>query len=227
MASKNFFDVLKDSIHQIVSGDETREETGSQKQRKQAIKNDVEDAIIVLSVEVMSISGNASSETEKILFDFLEKNFGKLNIAKRRQQVKDHLFVGSQPFTKMACEQLKSMATHESNLEIIKLLYTIASVDDFVSTREHTVIHKIAKYLKVSIDELSEIKEQYVRINDPFAILEIEETYTLSAVKSAYRKMTLKYHPDKRNDKVDTEEANRKFREIRRAYELILKQIKA
>jgi DnaJ like chaperone protein len=226
MSAKTFFDVLKDSINQIVSGDESREESGSQKQRKQAIKNDIEGAIIVLAAEIMRVAGNASEDTEKILFDFLEKNFGKATAVKRKKQVSEHLFVGPQAYTKMACEQLKSMATHESKFEIIKLLYNIASADDFVSAREHTVIQKISRYLNITAGELTAIKEQYVMVNNPFAILEMEEAYTVSEVKAAYRKMVLKYHPDKRTDKVDTEEANRKFREIKKAYELILKQIK-
>ncbi|MCW3128419.1 MAG: molecular chaperone DjlA [Bacteroidetes bacterium] len=226
MSAKTFFDVLRDSINQIVTGDEGKEESGSQKQRKTAIKNDIESAIIVLAAEVMRVSGNTSDETEKILFDFLEKNFGKVTMVKRKKLVSDHLFVGPQAYTKMACEQLKSMATHESKFEVIKLLYNIASADDFVNTKEHAVILKMSKYLGVAADELKSIKEQYVRVNNPFAILEMEENYTMDVVKLAYRKMVLKYHPDKRTDKVDTEEANRKFREIKKAYELILKQIK-
>jgi DnaJ like chaperone protein len=96
-----------------------------------------------------------------------------------------------------------------------------------VSAREHTVIQKISRYLNITAGELNAIKEQYVKVNNPFAILEMEEAYTVTEVKAAYRKMVLKYHPDKRTDKVDTEEANRKFREIKKAYELILKQIKS
>lgn len=225
MSAKTFFDVLKDSINQIVSGDESREESGSQKQRKQAIKNDIEGAIIVLAAEVMRVAGNATEGTEKILFDFLEKNFGKATAVKRKKQVSEHLFVGPQAYTKMACEQLKSMTTHESKSEIIKLLYNIASADDFVSAREHTVIQKISRYLNITGTELSAIKEQYARVNNPFAVLEMDEVYTVTEVKAAYRKMVLKYHPDKRTDKVDAEEANRKFREIKKAYELILKQL--
>jgi DnaJ like chaperone protein len=227
MPSKTIFDIIKDSINQIVTGDEVKEESGSAHQRKLAIKAEIEAAIIVLAAEVMHISGNTSDTTEKILFDFLEKNFGKIPLTKRRKQVGDHLFVGPQPYTKMACEQLKSLTTHESKIEIIKLLYTIASADDFISAREHTVIQKISKYLTISVDELRTIKEQYIRVNDPFSILEMEETYSVEIVKASYRKMVLKYHPDKRTDNINTEEANRKFREIKKAYELILKQIKA
>lgn len=225
MAGKNFFDSLRDSINQIVSGDESTGPSAGEKQRKQSAQNEIESAVIVLATEIMRLDGNYSSDTKKILFDFLEKNFGKVTAAKRTKLINDHLFVGPQPFTKMACEQLKSLATHDSKHEIIKLLYEIASFDDFVTAKENSVINKIAKYLELSPDEMRGLREKFGRINNPFAILEIEETVSIAVVKAAYRKVVLKYHPDKRTDEVPAEEANRKFREVKKAYEMILKKL--
>jgi DnaJ like chaperone protein len=226
MPAKSFFDTLKDSINQIVSGDDIGATKESSKQHIHAAQNEIESAVIVLATEVMRLSGNHSPETEETLMNFLERNFGKKSSVKRRKQINDHIFVGPQPFTKMACEQLKNLATHESKFEIIKLLYNIASADDFVRSNENAVIQKIARFLNVSMEELKEIKEKYTKANNPFATLEMEETTSIEVVKIAYRKMVLKYHPDKRKDHIGDEEANKKFREIKRAYELILTKIK-
>ena len=225
MPAKNFFESFKDSINQIVSGDERAEPSGEEKQRKQAAHNEIESAVIVLATELMRLDGNYTSESRKVLIDFLERNFGKVNTKKRNELINDHLFVGPQAFTKMACEQLKSLATHGSKHEIIRLLYEIATLDDFITSRENTVIAKMARYLEISPDELRSIKEKYGRINNPFVVLEMEETISIAAVKAAYRKVVLKYHPDKRKDKAPIEEANRKFREIKKAYEMILKKL--
>lgn len=225
MAGKSFFDVLRESIHQIVSGEEVTEDSGPQQQRKQAARADMEHAVIVLATEVMRLNGNASDETETMLFKFLERNFGKTGI-KRRKQVSDHVFVGPQAFTRMACEQLKALSTHASHIEIIKLLYNIASADDFVTAKEHNTIQKISGYLGLSPEELKAVRQLYSKVNNPFALLEMEETIEVTKVKAAYRKMVLRYHPDKRKDKVDAEEANRKFREIKRAYEQIIRQLR-
>jgi DnaJ-class molecular chaperone len=54
----------------------------------------------------------------------------------------------------------------------------------------------------------------------------MENTVSIIEVKTAYRRMALKYHPDKRAKGISEEEANRKFREVKRAYELILKKLK-
>jgi DnaJ like chaperone protein len=89
-----------------------------------------------------------------------------------------------------------------------------------------TVIQKSTKYLNITNDELKAIKEKYDKVNSPFVILEMEETVSVLKVKAAYRKMVLKYHPDKRADRISDEEANKKFREIKRAYEGLLKKMK-
>jgi len=225
MSSKDFFKTLRDSINQIVSGDEKTGPSVGEKQRQQSAQNEIESAVIVLATEIMRLDGNYSSETKKILFEFLERNFGRIPAAKRNKLINDHLFVGPQPFTKMACEQLKSLATHGSKFEIIRLLFEIATFDDYANAKENSVIQKIAKYLEISPDELRSLKEKYGRINDPYSVLEIEETKSVSEVKAAYRKVVLKYHPDKRKDKVSVEEANRKFREVKKAYEMIIKKI--
>jgi DnaJ like chaperone protein len=227
MASKDFFKTLRNSIHQIVSGDKNAGPSAGESQRKQSAQNEIESAVIVLATEIMRLEGNDSSDTRRILFNFLEKNFGKVSSAKRNKLISDHLFVGPQPFTKMACEQVKTLTTYNSKLEIIKLLYEIATFDDFIRSKENLVINKVARYLLISIDELKAIREKFSHINDPFVMLEIEETVSIVEVKAAYRKMVLKYHPDKRADKAPVEEANRKFREVKKAYEMILKKINA
>jgi DnaJ like chaperone protein len=225
MSPKDFFKTIRDSIHQIVSGDEKSGPPAGEKQRHQSAQNEIESAVIVLATEVMRLDGNFSSETKKILTNFLDKNFGKGNITKRNKLINDYLSIGSQPYTKMACEQLKTLATYTSNLEIIILLYEIATTDDFIKIKENNVIQKIAKYLQISVEELKKIKEKFSRINDPFIILEMEETVSVVKVKAAYRKMALKYHPDKRVDGASEEEANKKFRDIKKAYELIIKKL--
>jgi DnaJ like chaperone protein len=227
MAAKGFFEVLRQSIRQIVSGDEKSGPSASELKRKKSSQQEIEAAVIVLAAEIMRIEGNYTAETRQILFEFLDKNFGKSTAAKRNKLLSSHILTGPQPFTKMACEQLKTMATQGSKNEIIKLLYQIATQDDFAQTKENNVIQKIARFLDISAEELRALKEKFSKINNPFTILEIEDTTSVTKVKAAYRKVVLKYHPDKRTGKVSDEEANRKFREVKRAYEVIMNKLGA
>ncbi|BES96889.1 DnaJ domain [Nesidiocoris tenuis] len=54
---------------------------------------------------------------------------------------------------------------------------------------------------------------------DYYKVLEISRSATTSDIKKAYRKLALKWHPDKNPD--NPEEANRRFKEISEAYEVL------
>nr|XP_018904800.1 PREDICTED: dnaJ homolog subfamily B member 6 isoform X2 [Bemisia tabaci] len=54
---------------------------------------------------------------------------------------------------------------------------------------------------------------------DYYRVLEITRTATAADIKKAYRKLALKWHPDKNIDNHD--EANKKFKEISEAYEVL------
>ncbi|XP_037918255.1 dnaJ homolog subfamily B member 6 isoform X2 [Hermetia illucens] len=54
---------------------------------------------------------------------------------------------------------------------------------------------------------------------DYYKVLEVSRTATEAEIKKAYRKLALKWHPDKNPDK--PEEANRRFKEISEAYEVL------
>lgn len=54
---------------------------------------------------------------------------------------------------------------------------------------------------------------------DYYSTLELTKTATTTEVKQAYRRLALKWHPDKNLDR--KEEAERKFKEINEAYEVL------
>ena len=118
------------------------------------------------------------------------------------------------------------LTTHDSRLSILKFLFGVAAADDFVNPKELRILTRIAGYLGISDSDLKQVKRAALSSNNPNYTLELEDGATYEEVKAAYRKMVLKYHPDKRDDGVTEEEANLKFREIKRAFELIKQQHK-
>ncbi|XP_035726512.1 dnaJ homolog subfamily B member 6-like isoform X2 [Vespa mandarinia] len=59
---------------------------------------------------------------------------------------------------------------------------------------------------------------------DYYRILEVQRTATSNDIKKAYRKLALKWHPDKNPENLD--EANKRFKEISEAYEVLIDEKK-
>ncbi|KAK9301817.1 hypothetical protein QLX08_006006 [Tetragonisca angustula] len=59
---------------------------------------------------------------------------------------------------------------------------------------------------------------------DYYKVLEVQRNATSGDIKKAYRKLALKWHPDKNPDNL--EEANKRFKEISEAYEVLIDDAK-
>jgi len=56
---------------------------------------------------------------------------------------------------------------------------------------------------------------------DPYQILKVPRTATQSQIKSAYRKLALKYHPDRQSSSEEKERCTKVFASIGNAYEIL------
>ena len=54
-----------------------------------------------------------------------------------------------------------------------------------------------------------------------YEILEIEKTASKDEIKNSYKKLALKYHPDRNQDYNKKEQCEDKFKEISEAYEIL------
>ena len=59
----------------------------------------------------------------------------------------------------------------------------------------------------------------FCRMVDYYKVLEVSRTATHAEIKKAYRRLALKWHPDKNPDAQD--DATRRFKEISEAYEVL------
>ena len=61
-------------------------------------------------------------------------------------------------------------------------------------------------------------------MNKYYNILDLKPGCSQEEIKKAYKKMAIKYHPDKQNDKSDEEKAiaEAKFKEIAEAYDMLM-----
>jgi len=129
--------------------------------------------------------------------------------------------------TQTICTNLRGVMRYESLLQVLHFLFSIAKADGHVSEAEVKEINRISGYLGVNYRDFESIKAMFFSNPDSaYKILEIDRTATTTEIKSAYRTMVKKYHPDKLQhmDEVYRKGAEEKFRKVQEAYEQIQKE---
>jgi len=123
--------------------------------------------------------------------------------------------------------QIKSRMDYPSRLQMMHLLFGVSFADGKVHPSELEVIFKISGYLGISAKDFDSIKSMFIENTDAsYKILEIESSATNEEVKKAYRRMAVKYHPDKVSylGEEFRNTANEKFKKVNEAYEKIKKE---
>lgn len=129
--------------------------------------------------------------------------------------------------TQQICIQIRQNLTHASRLQLIHFLFGIAKSDGFVTEAEVNSIKTIASYLYISLNDFESIKAMFYDDSESaYKILEIEKTASNDELKTAYRKMVKKYHPDKLQHlgEEHVKGAEEKFKQVQKAYEQIQKE---
>jgi DnaJ like chaperone protein len=124
------------------------------------------------------------------------------------------------------CTMFRQRMRYESRLQVLHFLFSIANADGAVSQAEVSKIHEIAGFLDVNRRDFESIKAMFFKNPDSaYKILEIDRDATVPQIKSAYRTMVKKYHPDKLQhmDEAYRRGAEEKFRKVQEAYEQLQK----
>ena len=68
--------------------------------------------------------------------------------------------------------------------------------------------------------------KQFKQVAQAYSTLKIDESAKPADVKKAYLQLAKKYHPDKYTNAKDKEEAEKKFKELKEAYDIIVEHLK-
>ncbi len=125
------------------------------------------------------------------------------------------------------CGLLRQRTRYESRLQILHFLFSIANADGSVSTAEVNEINRMAGFLGVYARDFESIKAMFFKNPDSaYKILEIDRNATNAEIKTAYRTMVKKYHPDKLQhmDEAHQKGGEEKFKKVQEAYEQLQKE---
>lgn len=182
-------------------------------------------SLLVLSAAVMKSDGKTMKSELDYVKKFLVHHFGETNAQQQIGLLKEIL--QQEIPLRDVCFQIKQYMPHSERLQLLHYLFGISQADGHVHELELQTIYTIANYLGISHADFNSLKAMYFKDTESdYKILEIEKTATDEEVKKAYRKMAVKYHPDKvasLGEEVQ-KAANEKFQKVQQAYENIKKQ---
>jgi DnaJ like chaperone protein len=185
-------------------------------------------SLLILSAMVVKADGKIKQAELDCVRLFFIQSFGKLKADQYFQvfnEVKNKQF----PSIRSVCLEINKHVNHKTRLQIIHFLFSIANSDRHIDSAEVDIIKKISKYFWISEYDFSSIQAMFSKnknINNAYEILGLNKSSTEDQIKTAYRKMVKKYHPDKlRGVSEDVVKmAKEKFQSVKDAYDTIRKQ---
>lgn len=182
-------------------------------------------SLLILSAAVMRADGKVMKSELDYVRNFFIHNFGVETANQRIQMLQEIL---KQDFNVQAvCAQIGQYMDYPSRLQLLHYLFGIAAADGHYNPKEVEMVGTIAGFLGIDRGDFESIKAMFVKeIDSAYKVLEIAPEATDEEVKAAYRKMAVKYHPDK-VEHLGPEvqkSAKEKFQQLQAAYEEIKKR---
>lgn len=178
--------------------------------------------LTVLIAAVMKADGKVLKSELEYVKQFFIRQFGKETAREATMMLRD-LLKQNIPLTDV-CRQISGNMDYSSRLQLMHLLFNVSLADGAVNQAEQTLIEKISGYIGISSSDYLSIRNMFIPETDSsYKILEIEPTANDEEVKKAYRRMAMKYHPDKVSHLGDDfrKAADEKFRKVNEAYQKI------
>jgi len=181
--------------------------------------------LIVLIAAVMKADGKVLKSELDFVKQFFVRQFGRDSASEATMMLKDLL---KQEIPLMdVCRQIARNMDYSSRLQLLQLLFNVSLADGTVHQSEQEIINRISVNIGISSADFTSIRNMFIPETDSsYKILEIEPSATDDEVKKAYRRMAMKYHPDKVSHLGEDfrKTADEKFRKVNEAYERIRKE---
>lgn len=153
-----------------------------------------------------------------------------------RDLIQDAL--ASQDSLEAMLTEFKGRFAYEPRLILVELIYQVLYTNDQVSAQELAMVQTIVDFLNISVYDHHAIRSKYVSGNRGrtfggqggsktryYEILGLEPGASAEEIKSAYRKLSMQYHPDKvaHLGEEFRRVAEEKMKELNEAYQYLKK----
>lgn len=206
-------------------------DSGSEESRigtdRRTYGGDFKFSLLVLIACIIKADGVRKPEEMGMVRRILAANFGEAG-TDEAMQILNRILQQDVDESQVAM-QIGRCMNYSSKLELLHLLFQIAYADGEVCEAELFHLRKMAGLFGISSADFEAVKAPYTRNSDSgwaYTALGIDSSATDEEIKKAYRRMAMKYHPDKLaglGDDVKKAGAE-KFRSVHEAYEFLKKE---
>ncbi len=182
-------------------------------------------SLLVLIAAVMKADGKVLKSELEYVKQFLARTFGTASSQEALRMLRD-LLKQDIPVADV-CHQIEKNMDYSSRLQLVHLLFGVAQADGHVDVAELNLITQMSNNMGISSKDFESIKSMFVKdTTAAYKILEVDPNASDEDIKKAYRKMAMKYHPDKVSYLGEDiqKSANEKFQKVNEAYESIRKE---
>ncbi|MBU8891736.1 MAG: TerB family tellurite resistance protein [Bacteroidales bacterium] len=181
--------------------------------------------LLVLIAAVMKADGKVLKSELNFVKKYFVQSFGEDSAIEAIKMLQDIL--SQNIHVQSIGVQVKQNMDYSSRLQLLHLLFGVALADGKVDVSELNTIASIAGYIGISSKDFESIKSMFVAdVDSAYKILGINRNASDDEVKKAYRKMAVKFHPDKVSHLGEDfqKQAKEKFQKVSEAYEQIKKE---
>lgn len=184
-------------------------------------------SLLVLVAAVMKADGKILKSELDYVKKFMVHNFGEASAVEAIRMLKD-ILNQTIPVDEV-CNQIRQNMNLSARLQLVHFLFGIAQADGQVDINEQKLIEHICRQMGIPSNDFESIQAMFIpNTESDFKILEIERTASDEELKKAYRRMAMKFHPDKVSNLGEDVQnaAKEKFQRVNQAYENIKKERK-
>ena len=203
-------------------------------------QDDLSAALLVLMAAVMKADDVVKKSELDLVKRFLVSNYGEEKARELLLKLRD--FNSQDIPLGDVCQQIKQNTDYTTRYHMLDFLFSIADADGEITFPEQNLLRTISNRLGINARDFLSIMSRHIAGNfgggaggskgstshrsstrDPYKVLGLDSNATDDEVKKAYRRMAMKYHPDKVEGLGEEvkKNAEAQFREINEAYEQI------
>ena len=203
-------------------GYSTRNTSSAQYRNEQ--RNSFMMSLLVLATAVIKADGKLSNSELQNVKSFIRTNFGDQAASEAEGIVRQ--LMAKEINVYQVGAQIRTYMNYSQRLQLFQYLVQLAQCDGMVQA-ELDVLDSIASAISLSNTDRDSLLNMYRQQADSaYKVLGIEPSATDDEVRKAYKRMALKYHPDKVATLGEDVQkaAEEKFKKVQQAYEQIKKE---